>query len=230
MTVMYLGVAGALVFTAVGLTLLIIGLRSRSAARHQPPVGYPPAYPGYAGGYGPPPWTPQPPPRSGGALIVTGVVLLAVSAIGAIGTVALVAGRSSRLAVGDCFTNEILDNQHWKSTNCRKPEAVLEYAATADSNGNCPDGKLDNSSYLSVEHDGSRRCFIPNLLVSQCYSSDHNGETIRVASCGAGGSVVRIIKRLDNTIDTSACPSGTRTVTFPLPKRTYCSERAGGII
>jgi hypothetical protein len=173
---------------------------------------------------------PQPPRKSDKGLIVAGVVLLALSAVGVVGTVALAAGRSSRLAVGDCFTNEILDKQRWKSKSCGNPEAVLEYAAKADAGGNCPDGKLDSSSYLSVEHDGSRRCFIPNLLVSHCYSSDHNGETIRAVSCGAGGALVRITKRLDNTVDTSACGPEARTVTFPQPRRTYCSERVSGII
>lgn len=231
-------VIGALVFVAVGVTLLIIGLRSRSASLNQPPIipgyppGYPPAFPGYPGGAYQPPYVaaPQPPRKSGGGLIITGIVFLALSAVGIVGTVALAAGRSSRLAVGDCFTNDILDRQHWKSKSCRNPEAVLEYAARADAGGNCPDGKLDSSSYLSVEHDGSRRCFIPNLLVSHCYSSDHNGETIRAVGCAAGGAVVRITARLDNTVDTSACPTGARTVTFPQPKRTYCSERVGGII
>ncbi|AYE94952.1 hypothetical protein C0J29_09305 [Mycobacterium paragordonae] len=238
--VMAAGVIGALVCTALGVPLLIIGLRNRSARRSQGPIGYPPGYlPGYPAGY-PPAFpgypgggyapVPQPPRKSGTGLIVTGVVLLALSALGVVGTVALAAGRSSRLAVGDCFTNEILDKQRWKSKSCSSPEAVLEYAATADAGGNCPDGKLDSSSYLSVEHDGSRRCFIPNLLVSHCYSSDHNGETIRAVSCGAGGTVVRITTRLDNTVDTSACPSGARTVTFPQPRRTYCSERVAGII
>ncbi|KQH79641.1 hypothetical protein AO501_20895 [Mycobacterium gordonae] len=232
------GVLGAFVCTAMGVTLLIIGLRRRSARRiqaqfppgHLPgyPGGYPPAFPGYPGGGYPP--LPPPPHKSGAGLIVAGVVLLAVSALGVVGTVALAAGRSTRLAVGDCFTNEILDKQRWKSKSCGNPEAVLEYAAKVDSRGNCPDGKLDSSSYLSVEHDGLRRCFIPNLLVSHCYSSDHNGETIRAVSCGAGGTVVRITTRLDNTVDTSACPSGARTVTFPQPKRTYCSERVSGII
>lgn len=231
-----LGIIGVVVVAAGGATLLIIGLRSRSAPRTQAPVGYPPGYlpgyplafPGYLGSGYPP--MPQPPRKSGTGLIITGVALLALSALGIVGTVALAAGRSSRLALGDCFTNEILDKQRWKAKSCSNPEAVLEYAAKVDARGNCPDGKLESSAYLSVEHDGYRRCFIPNLLVSHCYSSDHNGETIRAVSCGAGGSVVRITTRLDNTVDTSACPSGARTVTFPQPKRTYCSERVDGII
>jgi hypothetical protein len=173
---------------------------------------------------------PPPPRKSGTGFIISGVVLVALSALGVVGTVALAAGRSTRLAVGDCFTNEILDKQGWKSKSCNNPEAVLEYAAKVDADGHCPDGKLDSSSYLSVEHDGTRRCFIPNLLVSHCYSSDHNGETIRAVSCGAGGTVVRITNRLDNTVDTAVCGPGARTVTFPQPRRTYCSERVDGII
>lgn len=234
-----LGIMGVVVLAAAGVTLLIIGLRNRSTPRTQAPTGYlpgypprfpgyPPALPGYPGGGYPP--MPQPPRKSGTGLIITGVALIALSGVSVVGTVALAAGRSTRLAVGDCFTNEILDKQRWKSKSCGNPDAVLEYAAKADAGGNCPDGKLDTSSYLSVEHDGSRRCFIPNLLVSHCYSSDHNGETIRAVSCGAGGSVVRITTRLDNTVDASACPPGARTVTFPQPRRTYCSERVTGVI
>ncbi|MDT5136043.1 MAG: hypothetical protein QOD58_305 [Mycobacterium sp.] len=241
-------IVGALLFPALGLILLIIGLRSRSkSSGRQSSIGYPPGYlPGYPQppGYPPPGYAqvhpgypgggfpPMPPParKAGTGLIVTGIVFLVLGAIGVAGTAALTLGMQSRLAVGDCFSNEILDNSGWRSISCRNPEAVLEYAGTTDSSGNCPDGKLDSSGYLSVKHDGSRRCFLPNLLENHCYTSERNDETIRPVSCGATGKVVRIVTRVDGIADTSACRSGSSPVTFPQPKRTYCSERVGNTI
>ncbi|OBK28844.1 hypothetical protein A5634_19560 [Mycobacterium asiaticum] len=234
-------VIGALVLPAVGLTLLILGVRNRARTRrgwvpgypgyppaYPPTPGYPPGAPGYApGGY--PPRAPQP-PKAGTGLIISGIVLLAVGALGIIGSMAVVVGRSSHLAVGDCFTNDAVDRHWWQPTSCQDPEAVLEYATKVGSDGNCPDGKLVSSSYLSVEHDGVRRCFLPNLIEGHCYTPERNDETVRTVGCGASGKVIRVVKRVDNTTDTSACPSGTHGVSFPKPKRTYCTERTQGIV
>jgi hypothetical protein len=242
-------IIGGLLFPVLGVTLLVIGLRSRWTARRQSSTGYPPGYPpgfppgtpgypgpqysgfGYPAGVYPPYPTMSPPPRKAGTgLIVTGIVLLVLGAVGIVGVIAVgVGGRSSRLAIGDCFTNEILDKSRWKPASCNNPDAVLEYAANTDSAGNCPDGKLSNSSYLSIERDGARRCFLPNLLERHCYASERNDESVRQVSCGSVGRVVRLVKRLDGTIDTSVCPANSRTVTFPRPKRTYCTERTGMI-
>lgn len=246
------GVIGGLVIAAAGLLLLIFGLRSRSKARSVFPPYYPPGYspaspgvfaPGYPPAYPPsyPPGVPgypgadhppmaQPPRRGGTGLIISGIVVLAVSGMVFVGTLAAFAARSTRLAVGDCFTNEMVNHRTWTSTSCSEPDAVLEYAGTVDSRSNCPDGKLVKSSYLSVEHDGARRCFLPNLIEDHCYRSENDDETVRAVSCGTTGKVVRVIRRVDGRIDTSACSADSHAATFPQPERTYCVQRTDGTI
>lgn len=229
---------GAVLLAAAGVVLLVIGVRGRPSGGqtltgyptgYPPAVGYPtPGYPPYP--MAPYPPTPQPPRKSTTGLIVGGAVCVVLGALVIAGTVAANVGRSARLSVGDCFTNEILDKSRWQATSCRDADAVLEYAATTDSTGNCPDGKLNKSSYLSVERDGARRCFIPNLLENHCYASERNDESVRPVSCGTAGRVVKVVKRVDGNVDASACPDGSRTVTFPQPKRTYCTERTTGFI
>ncbi|BDB41288.1 MULTISPECIES: hypothetical protein [Mycobacterium] len=262
-------IVGMLILPALGLTLLLVGLRNRAVARKRAMSGYPPGYPApypQLPGYppAPPGYPPAPPgypvappgypvappgypvappgyypapaplrPKSvGTGLIITGVVLLALGGLGVLGTAALAAGRQSHphMSIGDCFTNEILDSSRWKSTSCQNPDAVLEFAATTDSDGNCPDGKLNHSGYLSVERDGTRRCFVPNLLESHCYAPERNDETVRTVSCATAGKVIRVVKRVDGATDAAACPPNTHGVTFPQPQRTYCTERVQGAI
>ncbi|VBA49286.1 LppU/SCO3897 family protein [Mycobacterium attenuatum] len=237
-------IVGSLVLPVAGLILLIVGIRKRSTSRRQASIGYPPGYPpatGYPGaqpGYPPPPGYPPaagypmppqpvPPKPAGTGLIVTGIVLLVVGALAVVGTLANAVLHSSRLAIGDCLTNSILtDPPDWHPSSCSNSDAVLQYAANADSNGNCPDGKRNDSSYLSAEHNGVRMCFAANLLQGQCYASEHNDKTVRAASCSRTGTV-RVVKRIDGSTDASACPKHTRALTYPQPKRTYCTERAG---
>ncbi|MFV0495699.1 hypothetical protein [Mycobacterium sp.] len=245
-----LRIAGALVLPIVGLVLLIIGLRSRSASRRAardpraagyppqgyppegyPPPGYPPAAPGYPPGdpAGYPTGTAPPPKATGGgtAMIIAGAVLLALGAAGVLGTAAVIVSTHSRPAVGECFTNDILDNSRWKRSNCQNPEAVLEFAALADASGKCPDHRVKSSRYLSIERDGTRRCFIPNLFVGHCYMAIRNDETVREVTCDTTGKVLRVVARLDGKADMNACPDATHPVTFPRPVRTYCTERVG---
>ena len=134
--------------------------------------------------------------------------------------------RGSSLAIGNCFTNSIAsDPPDWTPHGCTDPDAVLEYAANADSNGNCPDGKRDDSAYLSVEHDGVRMCFAPNMLEGRCYASEHGDRSLRNVSCTTSGAV-RVVKRVDGSTD-ATCPTRTHAVTYTEPKRTYCAQRAG---
>ncbi|QLL08954.1 hypothetical protein [Mycobacterium vicinigordonae] len=251
-------VIGMLVLPAVGVTLLLVGLRNRSLARKRTMTDYPPGYPApYPAIPGSPPSYPPAPPgyppvapgyypysapfpvmppmrsaRAGTGLIIAGVVLVALGGLGVLGTVALTASQQSaaQVSIGDCFTNDILDSTRWKSASCQDPAAVLEFAATTDADGNCPDGKLSHSGYLSVERDGTRRCFIPNLLESRCYAPERNDETVRTVSCATSGKVIRVVKRMNGATDTSACPPNTHGVTFPQPQRTYCTERVKGAI
>jgi hypothetical protein len=246
------GILGSIALPVTGLILLIVGIRKRSTARKQGSIGYPPGYPtpgyppppgyppnyptpgqpGYAayppgGGYQMPPPQPPPPKSAGTGFIVTGIVLLAVGALSLVVTLAGAGKHSNRLAIGDCFTNSILsDKPDWHPSSCSNSDAVLQYAANADSNGNCPDGKRDDSSYLSAERAGVRICFAPNLLQGQCYVSEHGDRTARAVSCTTSGAV-KVVKRVDDSTDSSACPKHTRAVTYTEPRRVYCTERAG---
>jgi hypothetical protein len=246
-------IIGMLLLPVVGVLLLVTGVRKRSAARRQAPGGYPPGYPSPPGyppqpGYPPPPGYPAPgqpgqaayppgggyqmppPPKpksAGTGFIIAGVVCLVLGALGIVGGTLAGTRNSSHLAIGNCFSNSIEnDPPDWTPQSCTDPNAVLEYAANADSAENCPDGKRDDSSYLSVEHNSVRMCFAPNMLEGQCYASEHGDRSLRNASCSTSGTI-KVIKRIDGSTDKSACPSRTHGVTYPEPKRTYCAQPAG---
>jgi hypothetical protein len=234
-------IMAALVLPTVGVILLVLGIKKRSAARRQvppgyapgypPPPGYPPNYPApgqlgapaYPGGYPPP--LPPPAKPAGTGYLVTGVVLLVVGAVAIV--LSLVGAAShSHLSVGDCVTDGILnDKPDWKPSSCTNPDAVLVYAAKADSSGNCPDGKRSDSNYLSVDHEGVRMCFAPNLIEGECYVSDRDAKTIRHASCTTARAI-RVVKRVDGSNDASDCPKHSRPVKYTEPKRLYCTESA----
>lgn len=247
-------IIGAFVFPVLGLILLITGLQKRSAARKQASIGYQPGYPppgyppwanhppgyrspdqtGYppvppAGGYPMPPPQPPPPKSAGTGLIVSGIIMLVIGALGLVGsTIAVHTRRSShRLPIGDCFTNDILTSgSNVSPSPCSDPDAVLQYAAKVDSHGMCPDGKRTKSTYLSLERDGARICFVPNLAQGQCYIAEHDDRTIEHTNCATAGAI-RIVKRIEGSSLASDCPGGTRAATYRVPQRTYCTERAG---
>ena len=248
-------IVGSLVLPVAGLILLITGIRKRSAARKQAPVGYPPGYeaayqpgyqapPGYppidprlgqpfppayppAGGYPMPPQPGRPKP-AGTGFIIAGVVLLVLGTLGIVGST-LVGGHheASGPTIGDCFTNAVVsDPPDWSPHSCTDTNAVLQYAADADSSGNCPDGKQASSAYLSVQRQGVRICFAPNMLEGQCYASEHADKSLRHADC-TEPRTIKVVKRVDGSTDKSACPKHTRAVIYTQPGRTYCTERSG---
>jgi hypothetical protein len=247
-------IIGALLFPTVGLVLLIIGLRQRSAARklppaaEQPPPGYPPQYAphGYPGQPGPPGFPPsqgypvaQPRSRSSGiALIIVGSVLLGLGAFGVLGAVVTSSGiRNSRLAVGDCigtdaWSRDVKSINDVKRIDCSRTEAVEQLAAKADNSAPCPDGKRDSDSVYDQLFPGSTRlCFQWSLTEGQCYTLTagnppvHADCATQTAPTGAIGTV-RVVKRVDGSADTSVCPSGTKGVAYPQSARTYCFEAA----
>jgi hypothetical protein len=197
-------IVGALVFPVAGLVLLAIGVRQRSAARKQF----------------------KNPHSAGFGFIAIGVVVLVLGGIGIVGATLADRQKSSRRpAIGNCFTNAVVkDRPEWTPRRCTDAEAVLLYAANADANGNCPDGKQSNSVYLSLLHDGVRMCFAPNLLVGQCYASERADKSLRHANC-TDKHTIRVVKRVDGSTDKSICPKHTRAVIYTQPARTYCTER-----
>lgn len=195
----WLYVGEVILFPAVGVLLLVLGLRERSKARRaQPP--YPPAYPGYPPGYPPPypvghpppppyppppgypaPHPPPPPPRStaGRGLIIAGSVLLLLSLIGIAGRAAT--GLGDRKAaekfappvkIGQCITGEALGSGSIGAkdiTSCTDPQGVFEVVSAGVQDAKCPDGKRLDTDFARWTNDAYAVCFLPNLQTGQCY-------------------------------------------------------------
>ena len=210
----------AVLIPVLGLVLIFLGFRRRSAARRDA-AGYPAS--GYPGDVAAAP----PRPRSSGiAWIVIGAIVLVLGVAGDV-TAVWPSGTKAPFKAGDCFTTAALTRGDRTPTDCANPDAVLQYAAPANSNGECPDGKLDDSVYLSKEFDNNRYCFALNLIQGDCYLQHKSGkaELFEPASCTAAHAL-KIVKRDDGHNDASQCPSGTKSKTFPEPARTYCAESA----
>lgn len=237
---------------AVGLILLVVGLRRRSQNRRQAPpqtpvfapqpgpypYGYPPPS-GPAAGYpaqpGPPPYPPPypvpPRPRSSGtALIVTGSILLALSVLGTIGRLGETSSQSARSAhVGQCLSQSDFQDSDLTAPprDCASPDSIFEVAARGDGSANCPDGKIDGSAYAFLRKGTTTLCLILNLKQDQCYTATGTADnpSFAVATCAGAGPRIKVVKRDDESSDHELCPEGTRAVSYPKPARLYCLER-----
>ncbi|BBX06813.1 hypothetical protein [Mycolicibacterium aichiense] len=195
---------GELMFTllipAVGVLLLVLGLRDRSKARRTqppypagyPPPGYPPpGYPppGYAPpsypppGYPPPGYPPMPPQRqtAGRGLIIAGSILIAVSLAGAVARVADSAGERTAaekfappVKIGQCITGEALGSGAIGTKDiisCSDPRGVFEVVSAGVQDAKCPDGKRADTNFARWTNDAYAVCFLPNLQTGQCYAA-----------------------------------------------------------
>jgi hypothetical protein len=59
------------------------------------------------------------------------------------------------------------------------------------------------------------------LAEGQCYAADQQGPALRHVDCGEA-KAAQVVKRIDGSADTTACPESSRAVAYPAPKRTYC--------
>jgi hypothetical protein len=246
---------------AAGLICLIIGLLRRSRSRRQtapyppqyptspgfpvnpgypyppaPPAGYPgpypaPPYAGYAPGFPPRPR----PPKSGTALIIIGVVLLVLGALGILGQVAVVTSKQagdSYLQVGDCITESDYTAHHFDSQpnrGCTNPAATYELASKGGASETCPDGKREHSIYERATNHSTTLCFIINLQQGRCYQFISDGEAVsfKPDDCGAPSRPqVKVTQRIDGSTDKTQCPPGEKGAAYPVPARVYCLARA----
>jgi hypothetical protein len=253
---------------AAGLICLIIGLLRRSrgrlqAAPYPPPYpmapGYPvnPGYPypptppvGYPGPYPAPSYAGyQPLPqaeKSGTGLIITGVVLLVLGALGILGQLANVTSAhddgsrttgqalpSSPAAgpeIGQCFSEfEVGIGKLDQSTDCANPVATYELAAKVGPTATCPDNKRDGSLYARFTNESRTLCFAANLKQGQCYlrTDEHTTRTWTPADCAeARYARFKVDKRIDGSTDKTPCPPGDKGLAYPVPARVYCLARA----
>ncbi|WP_431233014.1 LppU/SCO3897 family protein [Mycolicibacterium psychrotolerans] len=218
---------GELMFTllipAVGVLLLVLGLRDRSKARrmqppypggYPPPPGYaPPGYPppGYPPpGYPPPGYPPTPPQRStaGRGLITAGVILIVVGLAGAVVRAADSAGEPKAaekfappVKIGQCITGEALGSGAIGTkdiTSCSDPLGVFEVVSAGVQDAKCPDGKRADTDFARWTNDAYSVCFLPNLQSDQCYAAIEGTPT---AGHPNRGNTLEPVDCADNSAD-----------------------------
>ncbi len=228
---------GILLFPAVGVLLLVVGLRERSKARRaQPPypVGYPP--PGY-----PQPYPPPLPQRStaGHGLIIAGSIVLVLSLIGIAGRATMTRhdrGATENFSppakIGQCITSEAMASGvigRQDVVACTQPAGVFEVVSTGPPDVPCPDGGREETDFARWTNDSSTLCLMPNMLVDQCYAAvkhpvgdTNRTDTIKAVACTDTSADLRVVKRLE-VADYDLCPVGTKQRIWTKPPRTYCT-------
>jgi hypothetical protein len=198
-----------------GLVLLIVGLMRRSHNRPQrafegpvgpplnpQPYGYPPPggpVAGYPNFPGPPPYPPE------------------------------MSSESERSAhVGQCLSQSDFQNDDLTAAprECADPASIFEVAARGDGSANCPDGKLDGSSYAFLRKGTTTLCLMLNLKQDQCYTATGTADnpSFAAATCAGAGRRIKVVKRDDDSSDVARCPAGSRAFSYPVPARLYCLQ------
>jgi hypothetical protein len=245
-------VIGTLLFPAVGVLLLVLGLRERSKARGAQPPGYPgyplypPAYPPpgypppYPVAYPPPGYPPVPPPRptAGQGKIIAGSILTVLGLLGAgVNVLSSVNERKAEnsappVEVGQCITGEAMASGVIGAHGivaCSQPAGVFEVVSTGGRDAPCPDGARDDTDYARWINDTSSVCFVPNLLTGQCYANVKHPvgdrtrtDTIKSVPCTDASAEFTVLQRFERA-DYDLCPVGSHQRIWTDPPRTYCT-------
>ena len=242
-----------LLFPAIGVLLLVLGLRERSKARRaQPP--YPPGYPGYPPypppGYAPPPYPvgypppgypPVPPPRptAGRGLIIAGTILIAISLVSTAVRVANSTGDHKTAEnigppakIGQCITSEAMASGvigRKDVVECTQPAGVFEVSSTGPGDARCPDGGRDGTDFARWTSDSATLCLMPNLLVGQCYAVVKHpvGDRARTDTIKPVGctdpSADFQVLERFDKADYDLCSPGLHQRIWTMPPRTYCT-------
>lgn len=224
--------AASISIPAVGLALLIIGLRERSRSRRRPGPGYPgdDASPRHASG-------------ASSALIAIGAVVLAFGIVGNLA--ANVASKpdegrqhqsfvvDTTIRVGECITQIDYVAKSFSSrpnNDCAIPANLYELADKGGAYTKCPDGKREDSIYYGYSDEFTNLCFALNLKQDECYlvEGDRNSPRLNVDDCSnARPGEVRVVQRIDGSTEKTQCPPGEKSVSYPVPARVYCLARVG---
>ena len=213
-----------------------------------PPQYTPPAYQGpppceFPPAVNQPPASPRP-KSAGTALIIGGIVLFCIVGLAtlAVLTAMIVYQQNSTtpgLALGDCVAvdawtsgaKSLLDIER---IDCSSRDALEQLVGKADTGGQCPDGKRGRSSeYEQVLTTSTLLCFEGNMKEGQCYTFDmrRGHPPITNADCtettaSDSTAVLRVVKRIDGSTDTSVCPADSKGLAYARPARTYCVQPA----
>ncbi|WP_155926336.1 hypothetical protein [Mycolicibacterium sp. CBMA 234] len=201
----------------------------------QPWTGQQPPY------YGPlNPMPGYPPPRRSGIkpwMWIVGVVVLLL-VLGGVSNAVLKASHrvnaGGDLKAGQCVTTDDFEKFHFTSTSCESSDAVYELAGET-SMGLCPDGKQpqDGPYFYATSNQNDPKaeslCFALNLHQGDCYALDLTAKSIMHIDCAQAPTIAnshtgvfKVAKRLDGSVDETACASAAKAMVFTAPQRVYC--------
>ncbi len=197
---------------AVGLVCLIAGLLARNRARR---TG-----------------------TSARTLIIAGVVLLNVGALGIAGKLVTAHYRSpfdtdKSMRIGQCVDqNTFLATRFssYPANSCANPANTYELAFRGGPSATCPDGKRDGSIYNRYTDNYTILCFALNLKQGKCYQLANGPEilTMTLGDCSAPRAPqTRVMQRIDGSTDETRCAPGDRAIAYPVPPRVYCLAPTG---
>ncbi len=173
------------------------------------------------------------PKTSATALIVVGVVLMNVGALGIAGNLVTTYYPSpfdtaKSMGIGQCVDqNDFLATRFSSNpeNTCANPANTYELAFRGGPSATCPDGKRDRSIYNRYTDNYSILCFALNLKQGKCYQPANGAEILAMTlgDCGAlQAPQTKVMKRIDGSTDTTRCAPGDRTIAYPFPPRVYC--------
>lgn len=171
-------------------------------------------------------------------LIVVGVVLLNVGALGIAGNLVTAYYPSpfdtdKSMRVGQCVDQNTFLATRFSSSpdnTCANPANTYELAFRGGPSSTCPDGKRDGSIYNRYTDNYAILCFALNLKQGQCYQLTNGAETLTMtlSDCSAPRAPqIRVMQRIDGSTDKTRCHPGERTIAYPAPPRVYCLASIG---
>lgn len=238
---------GYFIGPAIGVALLVTGMRLRARDRRRPPLnvgaapGLVPDYPGMAAALpypavDPYPGAPSPgfdggrpagmDPRKrlrGTGIAVIGAAVLVFTTMGELGFQALTGKPLPSVAIGDCITTQSLAQPgRPKPVDCSLPN-TMELAAFA-AEDRCPDGPIDESLYIVVDVGAKATwCLVPNFTEGQCLRADTPETVYEATDCNGLHADIKVTRRVDDGVG-DRCPDRAAVVRYPMPARLYCLE------
>jgi hypothetical protein len=150
--------------------------------------------------------------------ILIGVLVFLVIGIAAYGVYYVTSGPS-KVAAGDCVSvTEENEKSYVATFDCSADKASYKVGKVVEAgDATCPEEGL----YTEVVPDGGtgRLCLLPNMAEGACYKPD-DGTGFVKTEC-AGPETIKVVKVVEGSRDTEACPDQAG-MSYPEPPVTYC--------